>query len=766
MTGYEYLEDLEFLDKLYKAKTRTTFIKLVLLTFDEKTIKDIQGIATSGSISVNGNSTIRRTINLSMAAAADQNDLTNLENQIALDKKIRVEVGLKNPFPHSKYPDVIWFPVGLYIITSANLSYGTGGCNISITGKDKMGKLDGSIGGTLPASITFHEAYIEDEIDGEKTIRTEYPTIYTILVQALSEYGEEDLQNIFIEDIDEKAKFLIKYVGSDPIYFSQDYSSFQWEYDGESHPIKVVTGQNIGYRETDFTFPGELVLGAGETVATLLDKIAKALGNYEYFYDVWGKFHFQEIKNYMNTRSPIDADGILTDNYMQSYGNAQYDLSDNSIITQISFNPKYENIKNDFIVWGSKNSTDDITIPIRYHVAIDEKPSLEVITEIANAEDPKFEDMVERYPEPRPPIEIPKPTEPNKDDYATSQAYNDAYARYLVDNEKYEAYIGNKEKYNLDHKAWKDNEEAHAIKNLKKFYTTFLNKVPWQEELYMRAMRKKRDGVDDAFYDAELIAEWRNVYNPNTFFAWAAADNIEEYQDKSYFQYQEQIHYVIDTKDELVKDHYGRTYKDVDPSFEWPLEKKENQTEADFEKQKENYRQKMGNAYVSAWNPAVYEDPAQIVYWLDFIDRPDYSVNAIGRRSKVKTDDKIGALWRPEIPPVIFVKQGDELDEASLANGGYQCFYLNDNEQALFSESASGATALDEIRALIQTHLIYNNSISLTCLPMYHIEPNGLAYIYNKKSGVNGNYQLTQFTIPLAYNGTMSITATEVQTKY
>jgi len=52
---------------------------------------------------------------------------------------------------------------------------------------------------------------------------------------------------------------------------------------------------------TSFTYPGELILSAGETVAGLLDKIAKTLGNHEFFYDVYGNFIFQEKRNYLNS---------------------------------------------------------------------------------------------------------------------------------------------------------------------------------------------------------------------------------------------------------------------------------------------------------------------------------------------------------------------------------------------------------------------------------------------------------------------------------
>jgi len=54
-------------------------------------------------------------------------------------------------------------------------------------------------------------------------------------------------------------------------------------------------GENIGYLETDLTYPGELIMNAGSTVTQVLDEIAKTLGNFEYFYDVDGIFHFRKI---------------------------------------------------------------------------------------------------------------------------------------------------------------------------------------------------------------------------------------------------------------------------------------------------------------------------------------------------------------------------------------------------------------------------------------------------------------------------------------
>ena len=45
------------------------------------------------------------------------------------------------------------------------------------------------------------------------------------------------------------------------------------------------------------------------------------------------------------------------------------------------------------------------------------------------------------------------------------------------------------------------------------------------------------------------------------------------------------------------------------------------------------------------------------------------------------------------------------------------------------------------------------------------MEPNNIIHVEDKASGINGNYLITQFSLPLAYNGTMSISATEVLTR-
>ena len=79
--------------------------------------------------------------------------------------------------------------------------------------------------------------------------------------------------------------------------------------------------------------------------------------------------------------------------------------------------------------------------------------------------------------------------------------------------------------------------------------------------------------------------------------------------------------------------------------------------------------------------------------------------------------------------------------------------------------SSTGPSAFDEIRNLLYQYLIYNTTISISCLPRYWYEPNNMIYLENRENGIQGNYVITQYSLPLTYNGTMSITMTQALTR-
>lgn len=632
---FEYLNDMDFLTQLDKLHMRVQYAKIILLSFkDEEPIKEIQGSITSGNLSVNGSSTIRRTINLTMLASIDNSNLEDIDNEISINKKIKVLIGYDNPLKSYKnYGDIIWFPCGLFVLSSANISRSTSGWNISITGKDKMCLLDGTAGGTLPASITFHESLVQLD-NGD--VEIQYPTIFQIIYEAVNHWGGEAIENIIITDIDEEIKMLVRYMGDKPVYFSNDYQSLSFEAQ-EDYPHMFSYGQDAGYKYTDFTYPGELVLNAGDTVVTLLDKIVSTLGNYEYFYNIDGKFVFQEIKNYLNTGSPLLE--LSPEDYVRSYNNAKflYSLTDLDTTTAITRNPKYDNVKNDFYVWGKRKTSTGVEVSIRYHLAIDDKPDIDLAMQNMWEVKDKKSNLIVRY------------------DFNTIDDYS-------VEG-----------------------------------YTVTLVGTPcdeWREELYRRALNAQvSNSVYDNYYDSELIAEWRNLYNPMNK-NWDATNH---------------------------------------------------------------------------WNPDVFNDPGSINFWLDFIDTSSalgkYSIKNIGRRTKVVNNNDIKTVYNSEVPDVVFIEGLDQDLIVKYQGIGQRFFILTNEYYDMFSISTTGTSCFDQIREMMYQNLCYNTTISLTCLPKYYIEPNNIIRVEDKDSNIYGNYQITQYSLPLTYNGTMSITATEVLTR-
>lgn len=378
----EYLTDSKFLSMLDEMRIKKHYAKITVLSFvDEKPLREIQGIATAGSITVNGQAALRRTISLTVSGIENENDINNIENIISINKKVKIEVGLENPFEDYKnYGDIIWFPLGTYVINQATTSTTASSANISISGKDKMCMLDGTCGGTLPSAVTFHETQYEDD-NGD--IFIEQVPIFTIIKECVTHFGKEPEQNVIINDVDMTAKLSTKYVGQNPIWFSKDYKSFviseNAPEDENFLQHKFIYGQDVGYQETDFTYPGELVFSAGDTVTSVLDKIIESLGNYEYFYDLDGHFIFQQKKNYLNYYyTPITQ---INDNYyIKAFSDSKYYYTFIDAKDALSYynSPKYENIKNDFIVWGDKTNANGVTKTIQYHLAIDEKPQIDL----------------------------------------------------------------------------------------------------------------------------------------------------------------------------------------------------------------------------------------------------------------------------------------------------------------------------------------------------------------------------------------------------
>jgi hypothetical protein len=211
----------DFLKKLDSQKNRIIYIRITSLDFNENPITSLEGRATGGSINIDGASAIRRTCQLTLITDKyDYNDLA-----WSMHNKFKVEIGVSNHIDF-KEPNIIWFPQGIFIITSFNVSHQVDNFSISVSGKDKMCLLNGEISGSLESSVDF--GTISEENLGGVWVTRKIP-IEEIIRNIVHYYGGEPLHNIIINDLDTYGLELLEYRYDSPMYLYRKKNSIIYD---------------------------------------------------------------------------------------------------------------------------------------------------------------------------------------------------------------------------------------------------------------------------------------------------------------------------------------------------------------------------------------------------------------------------------------------------------------------------------------------------------------------------------------------------------
>lgn len=163
------------------------------------------------------------------------------------------------------------------------------------------------------------------------------------------------------------------------------------------------------------------------------------------------------------------------------------------------------------------------------------------------------------------------------------------------------------------------------------------------------------------------------------------------------------------------------------------------------------------------WHKNVYEHPEMINFWFDFLDTEgqlqQFSVKNIGSRSKTVNETSIKSIYFRETPAVVF-KETMAYSTTDLS--GYKKLQIPERILIdMFTISSQGKSAKERLDELIYAHGYCIDSASITTLPIYYLDVNTRIYIHNDDSNIDGDYIVNKLTIPLTYNGTMSISATK-----
>lgn len=191
-------------------------------------------------------------------------------------------------------------------------------------------------------------------------------------------------------------------------------------------------------------------------------------------------------------------------------------------------------------------------------------------------------------------------------------------------------------------------------------------------------------------------------------------------------------------------------------------EKELKSLKAEYEEAKALYDSLFIEGKYKGWKRQVYSSPETLNFWFDFMDSSgslqQFSVKNIGLRTKSVNDSSIKSIYFRETPSVIFV-DSISLDDPTLM-GSYKYIQVPKID-SLFVQSGQGKSAKTSLDELLYRHTYCAESVTITTIPIYHLQPNTRIYLHDEKTHIDGDYIISRISCQLSYNGTMSITATK-----
>lgn len=872
------LYDKEFLKELDKTKNKIVYAKVTALTVEESPIESIEGRVTQGSINLDGASAVRRSCSLSIVAENfDYSDYL-----WGMNTKFKLEVGLQNDI-NDNFPKIIWFNQGIYIITSFNTSRTTNNFTITIQGKDKMCLLNGEVSGTIGVQTDFGTIEEEDN-EGTWTIRQiPIPEIIRNMVHA---YGGEPYHNIIIKDLDTLGLELLEYryenmplvmyrkeesntytniafLDSDMYLYANKNdvgnvdkrvylknipnTHFEQLIDGihTSDPVvyydddkvgykltKLQYGDTAGYRTTELTYAGDLIANVGESITSVLDKIKNMLVEFEYFYDVDGRFIFQKKQSYTQTLWSPSGDGEegITEGLLWSDA-AAYTFSGSELITGFNNNPNLLNLRNDFSIWGERTGVSGAQIPIHLRYAIDEKPTAYTTISLTDFDKNEVDEYNLKYGTNlnNNPTSITYSIHPNisraknyvyvtdwrevlfqmAKDYFRYNTLSDfeirvreanptlypfgrtGYEQYYTDiqvcwRQLYNPELRNKIADYTEEVATLTNEVTQLDKEIKDIENRI---IELNNQLNTATTQSSIDSIVlSILSEQQSRTDKKALKSQKEYLIEQKQESLDSYNEDilNYYQAQELMELDVNLFTTQFPLSDSQITIDILDRFRVPknlinelLDEKTGEPIAIkandilYFKEDDSYFSVINNfddyviiAYYDKsrlhWHKNVFENPGSLNYWFDFLDTAgelsQYSVRAIGARTKAINENTVKSIYFRETPPVIFAP--DITDDEKMS--GYKYIQIPEFEMdKMFSISAQGKSAKERLDELLYNHGYCTESATITTIPVYYLQPNIRIKVSDEKTKIDGEYIVSKLTIPLAYNGTMQLTTTK-----
>lgn len=294
-------------------------------------------------------------------------------------------------------------------------------------------------------------------------------------------------------------------------------------------------------------------------------------------------------------------------------------------------------------------------------------------------------------------------------------------------------------------------------------------------------------------YYTDMQGFWRTLYNPD--YLPEAIYSVGKYEDK--INKKENSVFYTKTKnwvEPLIQDYNIEYY--VNPvkeairlQREELLQLKSHVTNDEYGNILNDIIKKYNQYTVNSednfermyWNRNVFEHPELLDFWIDFLDSDmelaQFAVSQVGDRTKVVNEtSKSTAIIYTDIPGLILYDKNQAVkddfgevikcDESKLRReivdkSGYKFIYLPKGFSQFFTISYRTASLKNKIDELLYQFGYCVENITITSVPIYYLQPNTRIFVQDKNTNINGEYIVSKLTIPLGYNGTMSITASK-----
>lgn len=225
-------------------------LRIEVLDTNQTIIGNIDCGITRGSVSISGESDIRRSASFVVQPTLSEHIKLTETSLLWLNKDIRMYVGLYN----CRTKQYKYYPLGYYVYTDTSGSYDATTNNLTVNCSDFMKKLDGTKNGQLGALIISYPAYEENQETGEVI---KYNIIRNAVIETLEKLA--GITNRRIDDIGEYKAM-------------PDYNE-NWQQ----------------YREENVTWnaiPFDQEFSAGCSVLSILTTFRDLYPNYEMFFDM------------------------------------------------------------------------------------------------------------------------------------------------------------------------------------------------------------------------------------------------------------------------------------------------------------------------------------------------------------------------------------------------------------------------------------------------------------------------------------------------